>query len=392
MKWVKVAVRMSLLLGVCLTALAVGVARLVPSVELSSTVARHPARSALVGVNTYAMEAQSGSTLLDPRTGDVTTIALKDTESLLFAKSSPWEDGNGETEVVGRWVSREPSDWSTQTQEIGVARFAMPSGRQLDHVPLDVVPAGNPCWYPGTTSRILYAGTDGKLYSLQFHDGAAGQFEPPAKPEIITWACRQPGRGEARITDPVWPADPRMKGRLVVSLTYLDALDTPDAFVPEQIWWFELSRDGKSITAAGRLTAPRSTRAPRVQERLPSLAITDGDEAVMAYLSRPAGQSTWDLKLAPVAFHPATGEARARTRMATLLARNVVVTFPAFSPDGRWVNALRMPVRSTMHADRFSVAEALASRPQPWLSWHSRRAAPAGSAPALRTDRSPSKS
>lgn len=389
MSWVKVVVRMGIVLAVSVSALAVGVARMVPQVQPSPVRLRRPSPSDFIGVNTYAIQSNEASRFLDPRTGEMIAINLSTTDSLLFGKTSPWEDDNGEREVIGRWTSRKPSAWAGTAQEVGLARFMFPSGKLLDHMALEIVPSGNPCWYADSNSRVLYSGTDGQLYQIEFPDRSAGNQDAELpRPEAITWACRKPGRGDVRVGDPVWPNIPGLDGRLIVSLCYVDEVEGQEMFVPEEIWWLKLSRDGKSIEAAGRLSSPRPEWAPLVQERLPSLALTPDKEVVMAYLTRTTGQATWDLKLAPVAFHSETGEPRARTRIAVMLAENVAVTFPAFSPDGLWVHSIRLPVRSVARADRFSVADAIPSQSGQRLAWHARRQVPVGPLRAIRSDQS----
>jgi hypothetical protein len=261
-------------------------------------------------------------------------------------------------------------------REVGVARCTFPDGEVLDRVGLDVVPASAPCWFPGPAPTILYGGTDGQLYQLAFDDrGPEGSDEPERQmhPEPISWDCEKPGDGEVRIADPTWPADPRLGGRIVVSLTYLERVGEKATFVPAQIWWLKLRDDGRAIEAAGRLTVHRGRPAVAVQERFPSVAATPDRGLALAYLSRPVGQAGWDLKLAPVVLDGGDGHPRARSRASVCLARDAAVSPPVFSPDGSCVLALRSPAKACTQAERFPVADALpardvrqlASRPDP---------------------------
>jgi hypothetical protein len=384
MGWLKVVIRTGLLLAMCMSALAVAVARLVPRVDPAPHGLRRPTQLHFVEINNYSVPNDKGCRFLDPQTGNVLSIELDGADSLLFGNSSPWVDDDGQTEVVGRWISRRGTGgWGDEVQQIGLARFKFPSGKALDHIPLDIVPAGNPCWFPDKTSRVLYAGTDGQLYRVEFPNEATSSGEDlDLAPEVVAWKCPKPGKGDVRVGDPTWPADPRMKGRVVVSLTYVEDAESKSNYLPEQIWWLQLDDQAKSIVAAGRLSSPRTDRLGRqVQERLPSLARTADNEVVMAYLSRPVGQTPWDLHLARLVFHPLTGEPRARTRAGARVASNVVVTFPVFSADGSWVHGIRLPVRALAHAERFSVTEALPPRSELRLGWH----APSGRAASRRS-------
>src|SRR5262245_57776258 len=326
MKFVKVAVRFFFVLGLCLTMLAIGVARLVPKPASAHGDPVRPARIQYQGVNDQAaLGPERGCRLLDPDTGRIVTMTLPDNDAILFARSSPWEGPDGQVQVVGRWLSRNDNGSAGGIRQVGVARCTFPDGKILDRIAVDIVPLSAPCWFPDRTPRVLYGGTDGQLYQLAFDDRASDEDDEPDRdiqPQLVRWACKTPGEGEVRIGDPIWPTDPTFGGRVFVSLSYLDR--DSSAFVPAQIWWLTRSDDRGAIVEAGRLTVhPR--HAPTLYERLPSLAETPDHGLALAYLSRSAGQYGWDLRLAPVSIDPTTGHPRTRVRAGALVARDVAV-------------------------------------------------------------------
>src|SRR5262245_43505987 len=107
MTFVKVVVRLVVLLGFCLTAVAIGLARLAPTAGGKAAQAVRPARAQYLGINDYSANGELRCRLLDRDTGRIVPLALPGTDTLLFARSSPWEDGEGRLQVVGRWLARD---------------------------------------------------------------------------------------------------------------------------------------------------------------------------------------------------------------------------------------------------------------------------------------------
>jgi hypothetical protein len=389
---VRAALRFLFVLGLSLTALAVGVARLVSApAERSSRPVRR-ARVQYEGVNDQtASGAEHGCRLLDASTGRIVSMKLPDNDMLLFARSSPWEGSDGQVQVVGRWLARSAKPRGLGFGEVGLARCTFPGGEVLDRIPVDVVPLSPPCWFPGPEPRILYGGTDGQLYQFAFDDPAAEESDsdPRARPVPVRWACQKPGHGEVRISDPTWPTDSRLGGRVVASLTYIEGVGAAARFVPSQLWWLELTGDGGAIKAAGRLMIDRHRGPSSACERFPSLAATPDGGLALAYLASPEGQVGWDMRLAPVSIDPNTGEPRSRSRASVLVARDVAVASPTFSSDGRWLHGLPSTARAPLPAERFGVGEVLAARHERQLAGRGDPARPGRRAHAVDGHRPP---
>src|SRR5262249_22683638 len=119
---------------------------------------------------------------------------------------------------------------------------------------------------------------------------------------------------------------------------------------------------------AGRLITPASVGATGVpdQERLPALGTAPDGTSVVAYLAGPAGQPRWQLRLAPLAIDPASGEPAVDPASVRILARQCAACPPVFSPDGRWVYAvLDRGVEAPASVVRHDVAEILSGRSGP---------------------------
>ena len=123
----------------------------------------------------------------------------------------------------------------------GLARYSLPSGRVLNRVSLDVLPTSHPSWFPDHSSRVLYAGNDGKLYRIDF-DGKVSGKDP--LPRRIAWKCAEPGEN-LLIRDPVWLRDPQRKWMLVVSLTFNPNTDDQEK-AEWTLWWLRLERRRRS--------------------------------------------------------------------------------------------------------------------------------------------------
>ena len=223
----------------------------------------------------------------------------------------------------------------------GLARYAVPSGRVLNRILLDEVPASHPWWEPpAVNSWILYAGGDGALYQLDFDPARGSDPEghvPPA-PRRVNWGCEPPGGG-LRLKDPVWPADPRLGGRLIVSVQY-QAHESDSRLTPSRLWWgLRLGDDGGTIVATGPLTdasEPEISEA-RLDERFPNVARGYDGGLLLAYLRRAADKNEWDLSLAPITIDGRTVRPGGRNESGRVLACEHLPMIPLFSADRRWV-------------------------------------------------------
>ncbi len=327
-------IRLVVLLSVGMVLLGVVVARLGPSPG-GQRLAAPPLYDLLNRVSFTPNEREPW--YLDTLTGKVQEFKLPEGDQLDYAVCSPWTDERGEYQVVGRWKSRAmgPSTAGERFEAFGLGRYEVPSGRMIDQVALDILPSSPPCWFPGTAARVLFAGGDGELYSYDFDSEAQGKATQPNR---LTWQCDPPGE-IMLISDPVWPRDHRLKGRLVVSLQYrVSQLDTQ--MTPTRLWWLMLSADGLSIVAAAPLIDPSkgdAVRSETSEERCPSLSDVPGEGLVLAYLWQARGLEHWELRLAPVRFDDRTQAPSVDSASVCTLQRHHVPSAATFSPDGRWL-------------------------------------------------------
>ena len=102
--------------------------------------------------------------LVDLKTGVLFPFALPQGEILEWASCSPWHDELDQRQIAGHWSSRSGEGESKLATEFGLARFNFPDGKPLNRIPSEITPMSAPCWYPGTTAKILFAAGDGTLY------------------------------------------------------------------------------------------------------------------------------------------------------------------------------------------------------------------------------------
>jgi hypothetical protein len=334
-------VRLVGLLALVSCAVAVGLARLEPAAAHFRLAA--PPHYGVI--NGFVLSTPPGETrFLDAETGRFCRITVPEGDRLDYGTCSPWQDEEGESQVVGRWSRRTPGGAESLAEEFGLARYSVPSGRVLDRVPLEVVPAGHPCWFPGTAARVLYAGTDGRLYRLSFEGpgAAGGAGGDPPRPQPIDWRCPAPGIKQM-VRDPVWPTDPRLGGRLIVTLSYRPSA-AELALTPGRLWWLRLSDDGAAVVDAGPLTEtePAAGQRPlgRAEERFPNLAVTPDGALTLAYLWQRERTGVWDLRLARVAIDSETGDPMVPPEGVRTVAGGHLSELPPFSADGRYVYAV----------------------------------------------------
>src|SRR5947209_8169861 len=150
-------VRLVVFVGLALCAVAVGLGRLVPP---------PPRWRSLQPTRTFHLPSpvpgwvDDRPAFLDLETGRTRRLALPEGDWLDLARCAPWADERGESQVVGRWGSRSGSGTDRLSNGIGLGRFSCPEGRALDRVPVAAVPTGPPCWFPGTSARVLFAAGD----------------------------------------------------------------------------------------------------------------------------------------------------------------------------------------------------------------------------------------
>jgi hypothetical protein len=297
--------------------------------------------------------------VLDLETGTLEPVRLADGGRLLNAACSPWRDSQGRTHVIGTW---KPAA-GARPQVLGLARYAIPTGEVLDQVELvQWVPSDPPCWFPDMSLRALFGSHDGCLYRVSFEAPGWGRGTPDevgTAPKRVTWPRGLPAPGLPKLSEPTWPTDPRLGGRLIATLTFQE-LDLAAREQPRsQLWWLRLKSDGSAIVEGGRLIrpcpAPRGSEPVR-EERLARVSVTVDGRLTLAYLVRRGARSESDLQLAPLVIDAATGNPRVDEADTVTLARNRSFAPPAFSPDGRWVYSLTRWPPGTASPERSALA------------------------------------
>jgi hypothetical protein len=359
-------VRLLLALGLLSGGTAITVSRLAPP----PCRYRIMADTALAGLNgNFFPDHDPTTRLLDLSTGDCRKLEAQGGDEFEHASFSPWQDEQGESQVVGRWHRRMGRDGDMLCQQFGLARFTYPGGRVLDRIELDMVISGRPCWYPDTSARILFAAGDGRLYRLSFDDprpSSGTDRDKSPKPSALSWRTPLPGDG-LFIRDPAWPSDPRLGRKVIATLTFLDNKGGKRAYLPPQLWWLQFDPDTATIVRAGRLTRPDPS-AEGDFECMPCVANSPDGTPLLAYLSHGQDGPEWEMRIVPITFEGPMGDPVARTSASVKVAERCAPSPPAFSADGRWVCGIVDPLSPRARVGRFSVVEALASAtPSPIL-------------------------
>jgi hypothetical protein len=369
MRFLAGVVRVSVVGSLCLFVMAVGIGRLLPKVPPDVTNARRHARSSYLEITNFAVfRDQSRCRFLDPDTGRYVNLGVGRANMLLYGTSTPWQKDGEEVQVAGLWMGRDPETVARGFSEFGIIRCAFPSGRLIDEIPLEIFPIGNICWFPEPPARVLFAGTNGKLYRGTFPgDADLPPLDPDGESESasgthvapLRWGCDPPGGGVIRMSDPFWSTDPRMKDRLLVSLSYRVGSGREARYTPAKLWWLQIDEGATTIQAAGPLVAASGADELVEEERLPSVSATPNGGLALAYLRRDKNSSHWDLRLAPITLDDDSGQPSVQEVRTVRLAEDVAIAQPAFSTSGEWVYGIPLANVSMTHAERFSVTKAL---------------------------------
>jgi hypothetical protein len=289
----------------------------------------------------------------DAETGALTPWVVPGLDGADPLGCSPWRDGSGQHHlaVFCRPLAASPS--APHLGEFALIHCTYPEGRVLARVVIEGMPPGRVCWAPDRSDRLLFAGTDGQLYSFDFPD-AEKVGMPTPRPRLISWKCDPPGRHGVHLAGPCWPDAPALGGRILLSLTAWDNATQVER--PHNLWWLQLDPDGAEIVAAGRAidTGGDGQASGWESERLPAVGATRDGRLLLAYLARVRGQEYWELWVTPI-----TADGADRTPSALSpgckLAEGCLSLAPAFSPDGRWVYAARRDARDGIRIARFAV-------------------------------------
>jgi hypothetical protein len=315
---------------------------------------RDPAHARYAIVDSHLLGRDDGAAwLLDSDRGRLLRMGSAGADRLSHASCSPWRDGRGDWQVVGRSRERVGRGAAQLGRGFGLARWTFPGGRLLDRIETEVFPVGPPCWLPGASARVLFAAGDGRLYRFAFEAAPGPESsadEPDTRPlPLAWWRIPLPGKNPV-LSDPSLPADPRLGGRLLVALSVAEEGGRVPLW---QVWWLQVDAAATAIVAAGRLTRPGPEDA---HERFPALAIGPDGGMVLAFLVHRPGDRGYQLRLAPIQVEPRTGVPSVAPGEAAVLADGCLPLHPAVSEDGRWISCIVRPPGSAPTARRLEVA------------------------------------
>jgi hypothetical protein len=319
-------------LGVMATAIIVG--RLNPP----TSGYRSPRPDRTVWINDSIAGDGASSRFLDAESGLTVRMTLPEGRRLNLASGSPWQAEGGTWQVVGLLRPIPNGTTGRWNEVMSLVRLSQPDGRILDQVDPAIYPGGPPCWFPGTPARVLFAGTDGRLFAWAFE----GSFDPETGgrpyPKPLVWLTGGPGDEAVELGDPCLLTDPKLGSRVLVALR-LSRGTAGGKLEPSRLWWLELDRGARAIVRAGRLR-PEGGEHPELSERLPGVARATNGRLILAYLLEEPGGPTWQLRVAPIAIDEGTGDPTVEAAGERTLAEGCLPTAPVFSADARWVTGV----------------------------------------------------
>ncbi len=329
------AVRLFAYVSLVLTAVAAGIGRMNPP----PPILRRPRPALRLEVEASGMPSAwyGGYGLRDPATGRLEHFAAPGGDRLNHASCSPWRDSDDRSQMVAQWVSYEGRGRCAIPSQSGIARYSIPDGNVLDRVQVESPPISPPCWYPGTEARVVFSAGNGWLYQYNFDEpGGRHGSDGEDQPRPLAWPSRPPGFEQLVLLNPTWPTDPRMRGRLIVSLSRIEGTGKRSRFTLARLWWLQLDPGGTTVVAAGRLTVPRADE-DALEERRPQVTTAADGELLLSYLACPPGRSGGQPRLAPIAFDPATKAPMAFLTASDAPAEGGPRSVPRASTDGRQV-------------------------------------------------------
>jgi hypothetical protein len=281
----------------------------------------------------------SGTWLLDGSgRGSLRPLALADGNRLAKASVSPWTDEGGRRQVIGLGWCVEGGSTCT---DFALVRRGFPDGEILTSVPLGTgsPPVGPPCWRPGTLAQVVYSGMDHRLYRLAFEQGFGDRVEEVSdpRPQRLLWRSSDEGLARSLVTDPDWPSDPRLGGRLFAAVRPRSG---PRSYRENwEIWWLRLDESGTAIIDAGPL-ARGELRPPVELARHPSVVKDSAGRLMLAFVGGAKGRRCDRLCVVPLQVDPVSGDPWFNGSSVRVLAGDCLAVAPLGSSDGHGITAL----------------------------------------------------
>ncbi|MHC5536834.1 hypothetical protein ACYOEI_01010 [Singulisphaera rosea] len=323
-------------LALLVTILAVLLSRINPPAPSARASATAPL---ILGPETIPDLTPPKTVVFDPETGKMDPLASRVGMDLSHASGSPWRDERGRTQIVGVLSGLLQGGATEPT----LVRASLPDGSLLDQLAMEILPAGRPCWFPDRSARILYVDSRSNLARLEFEGRPNRRSE--LRPTPVRWGDDVLGSDGLFRGDLFWPSDPRLKGRILASLSPRSTFGGVAHLERDQIWWLELNPEYTKIVAAGRLTRPNVPDDGLTTERCPTIGTDRSGRLLLAYLDRRSSEprSQWTLKVAPIELEADSGVPSVVTAESRTICKQCVATPPSFSLDNRWLRYLTWP-------------------------------------------------
>src|SRR5262249_2714855 len=170
----------------------------------------------------------------------------------------------------------------------------------------EVYPSGPPCWSPGTSARVLFTGTDGRLFVWAFEGPFDRETGGRPHPRPLVWLTSSPRDEGILLGDLCVLTDSDLGSGVLVTLR--PALGTVGGELePSRLWWLELDGEAGAVVRTGRLR-PEGGEHPDLSERLPRVARTTDGRLILAYLLEAPYRTAWQLRVAPITIDEETGD------------------------------------------------------------------------------------
>jgi hypothetical protein len=290
-----------------------------------------------VWVDSQIIGDNCNSRFFNAESGRTVWISLPGPGALKLASGSPWQQEDGTWQVVGIWTQL-PNGPGGAGKEICLVRLSQPGGKILERVDPEVFPSGPPCWAPGTSERVLFTGTDGRLFAWSFQGSLEREAGGSQHAGSLDWLRGLPWDEAVELADLYILTDPKLGSRLLVTLRRAQG-PVGGHLEATRLWWLELDSGSSAIVRAGPLRPEGG--APRdLSERFPRVARTSDGRLILAYLLEAPDRAAWQLRIAPVVIDEETGDPTVETMAERTLADGCLPTAPVFSPDARWVTGV----------------------------------------------------
>ena len=241
---------------------------------------------------------------------------------------------------------------------LDLVRLRLPEGKVIDRVQVDVLPTSRPCWVPDRPGSIVFAAGDGQLYRHDFDDAddldnSQGAGPAPGVPRLhfrpLVWNCPAPSSGTSYLTDPTWPAHPRLRHLVLATLICPPRQGDSKPGKGTRLWWLRMNPDDLTIDASGPLfdEADGIAASERIQ-RFPTVAVDRSGEIHLAYLTHNPGQIQGKIKTVRVQVDPQSGRPKVVSQTDVTVARDCATLPPVFSADGKTVFAISSPTGQLM--------------------------------------------